>query len=62
MKKTNVNLIRIIKPIAYMDVNKYTQYASYTKSNNRYYINRGSAGGLSISSKNVIVLAEGVML
>lgn len=56
------HLIKINGHVAYMDVNKYTQEASYNSLTNRYYVNRGVAGGLSISAKRCTKLASGVIL
>lgn len=54
---SNVYLIEINKPIAYMPLDKYVQYATKGPGE-RFYVDRGSAGGLSISSKSVTVLAQ----
>ena len=57
--KLNTYLIKITKPIAYMPVDRYIQTASKGPGN-RFYINKGAAGGRSISDKNVKILACGV--
>lgn len=56
---SNVYLIEINKPIAYMDMDKYIQEATKGPSE-RFYINRGSGGHMSISSKNVTILAQSI--
>jgi len=60
VQPTNVYLIKIHGPVAYMDVDKYTQFASKGPEG-RFYVNRGAAGGLSISDKRVTILAQGIM-
>ena len=57
--KLNTYLIEITKPIAYMPRDKYIQTASKGPGN-RFYINKGAAGGRSISDKHVKILACGV--
>lgn len=54
---SNVYLIRIEKPIAYMPIDNYVQWASKGPGE-RFFINRKSAGHISISAKNVTVLAQ----
>jgi F0F1-type ATP synthase epsilon subunit len=56
---SNVYLIEINKPIAYMDMDKYIQEATKGPSE-RFYINLGSAGHISISSKSVTILAQNI--
>lgn len=53
----NVFLIQINKAIAYMPIDNYVQWATKGPGE-RFYINRKSAGYISISSKNVTVLAQ----
>lgn len=55
----NTYLIEITKAIAYMPMDRYIQEASKGPTG-RFYVRRGSAGGLSISEKNVKILACGV--
>jgi len=57
---SNVYLIEIIKPVAYMPLDNYIQYASKGPGE-RFYVNRKAAGGLSISAKKVKVLAQCIM-
>lgn len=57
--RLNTYLIKITKAIAYMPVDRYTQTAS-KGPRERFYVNRGAAGGISISAKNVQILACGV--
>lgn len=50
-------VIEITKPIAHMKMENYYQKTPLWKTKGeRIYINRGSAGGLSISTKNIKVL------
>ena len=58
--QSNVYLIEINKTISYMPLDKYIQEAS-KGPNNRFYIHRGAAGGISISEKNITILACGVL-
>lgn len=53
----NNYLIRINKPIVFMPVDRYVQWASIGPQG-KFYIDRGSAGGISISIKSVTVLAQ----
>ena len=53
----NLFYIKIHKAIAYMPVDMYTQWASKGPKD-RLYVSRGVAGGLSISEKNVTILAQ----
>mgnify|MGYP000884097192 FL=1 len=55
----NTFLIGITKAISMMPLNRYIQEASRSGTG-RFYVNRGAAGGLSISEKNVRILASGV--
>jgi hypothetical protein len=57
--KLNSYIIKITKAIAYMPVDRYIQTASMGPRD-RFYVNRGAAGGLSISAKNVEILACGI--
>lgn len=57
---SNVYLVRIEKPIAYMPVDRYVQWASKGPGE-RFYVNRGPAGGRSIGAKSVTVLAQRIM-
>jgi hypothetical protein len=50
--------IKIIKTISYMPPEKYEQVASYNSNNKRFYVKRGSAGGISIGLKSVEVLEK----
>jgi len=56
VRRANVDLIRIEGYVAHMPPERYIQEASRGPGN-RYYVTRGAAGGLSISSKRVTVLA-----
>jgi hypothetical protein len=57
---SNVYLVEILKPIAYLSLDKYIQEASYGPGE-RFYINRGSAKNISISAKNVDILAQNLI-
>ena len=57
--KLNTYIIRINKAYAYMPLHLYTQEASKGPEG-RFYVNRGAAGGISISEKNVTILAYGI--
>jgi hypothetical protein len=57
---SNVYLVEILKPIAYLSLDKYIQEASKGPGE-RFYINRGAAKHLSISSKNVRILAQNII-
>ena len=59
MKITPANsyLIKILGTVAYMPVDRYTQWASLGPEG-RFYVWRGAAGGLSISQKRVVILAQ----
>lgn len=59
IRPSNVFLIEIIKPIAYMPIDKYQQWASY--NNGRFYISRGPRGYISVSEKSVKVLAQRIV-
>jgi hypothetical protein len=59
MMKLNTYLVRIEKALAYMPLDKYTQWAS-GRAPGRLYVKRGCGGGISISSKSVTILAQGV--
>lgn len=50
--------IEIIRPIAYMPLDMYTQVASYNDTTKRFYIRRGAAGGISIGLKSVKILEK----
>lgn len=56
IQRSNTDLIKIKGYISHMSPELYIQEA-HRGPGNRYYINRGSAGGISISAKRVIVLA-----
>lgn len=58
--KSNCYLVKILISIAYMPVDRYIQTASKGPGE-RFYVTRGSSGGLSISSKSVEILACGVI-
>jgi hypothetical protein len=60
VRPSNVYLIEIIKPIAYLPLDKYTQYASKGPGE-RFYINKGAAGRKSIGAKSVKILAQCVV-
>lgn len=50
-------VIEITKPMAYMSPDKYFQAVPYQHTQGeRIYINKGSAGGVSISTKHIKVL------
>lgn len=57
---SNVYLIEILIPIAYLSLDRYIQYASKGPGE-RFFIRKGSSGVKSISSKNVIVLAQNII-
>lgn len=57
---TGVDLVRIEIYIRYMPVERYVQFASSSHGGSRRYVDRGSAGGLSISAKNCTILACGI--
>jgi hypothetical protein len=56
----NTYLIEITKILAYMPLDRYTQWASKGPGE-RFFVKKGSSGGTSISSKNVIVLAQSIV-
>ena len=60
VRPSNVYLIKIHKPLAYMDPKYRTQWA-LKGPGERFYINRGAAGGISISTKRVTILAQGIL-
>lgn len=56
---SNVYLIEIIKPIAFLSFDRYIQEA--TKGpDNRFYIDKGSPGRKSIGDKSVKILAQNI--
>lgn len=55
----NSFLIRIERPVAFMPVDKYIQEATKGPGE-RFYVTRGTSGGLSVSAKNCTVLACGI--
>jgi hypothetical protein len=57
VRPSNVYLIEIIRPIGYLPLDKYTQYASKGPGE-RFYIDKGAAGRKSIGAKSVRVLAQ----
>ena len=57
---SNVYLIEILKPIAYMPVDRYIQFASFNPQTNLFYVSRGARGTTSISLKNVKILAQNI--
>lgn len=57
---SNVYLIEINIPIAYLPLDMYTQYASKGPGE-RFFIRKRSAGVKSISAKNVTVLAQNIL-
>jgi hypothetical protein len=57
---SNVYLIEILIPIAYMPLDKYIQEASFNPYTNRFYVRKGAAGATSVSIKNVKVLAQNI--
>lgn len=57
---TNVFLIEITKAIAFMPMDMYTQWASRSE-NNKFYVSRGARGYVSISAKNVTILAQQII-
>jgi hypothetical protein len=59
VEKSNIYLIQINKPIAYMDQDLYVQEATKGPCE-RFFIHRGVAGPISISSKSVTVLAQNI--
>jgi hypothetical protein len=54
---SNVYLIEILKPIAYLPLDMYIQYASKGPGE-RFFIHKGARGVKSISAKSVEVLAQ----
>lgn len=60
VKASNVYLIEILIPIAYLPLDMYIQYASKGPGE-RFFIRKGSAGVKSISSKNVNILAQDII-
>jgi len=59
---TNVYLIEILKPIAYLPLDKYIQEASFNPQTNLFYIDKGSRGRGSVHLRNVKVLAQKILL
>jgi hypothetical protein len=59
VEKSNIYLIQINKPIAYMEQHMYIQEATKGPGE-RFYIHRGVAGPISISAKSVTVLAQNI--
>jgi hypothetical protein len=57
VKPSNVYLIEIIRPIGYLPLDKYIQYASKGPGE-RFYIDKGAAGRKSIGAKSVKILAQ----
>lgn len=56
----NTYLIEITKILAHMPLDRYTQWASKGPGE-RFFVKKGSGGAKSISSKNVIVLAQSIV-
>ena len=54
---SNVYLVEILKPIAYLPLDRYIQYASKGPGE-RFFIYKGAAGGKSIGAKSVKVLGQ----
>ena len=54
----HVFTVEITKPIAFLSDNYRVQEASLSYDKKRFYIQRGSAGGITISVNNVNVLAQ----
>ena len=57
---SNVYLVEILKPIAYLSLDKYIQEASKGPGE-RFYINGGAARSISIGAKSVKVLAQNII-
>ena len=57
---SNVYLIEILKPIAYMPVDRYIQEASFNPQTNLFYISRGERGAAVVSLRNVRILAQNI--
>ena len=57
VRPSNVYLIEIIRPIGYLPLDKYIQYASKGPGE-RFYIDKGPAGRKSIGVESVKVLAQ----
>lgn len=57
---TQIFLIEIHGHVKWMDRDKYTQWA-FRSPPGRFYVNRGAAGGLSISDKRVTILAQKIL-
>jgi len=60
VKQINSYLIKINRPIAYMPLEMYIQYATKGPIG-RFYVSRGASGGISISEKNVTILPCGIV-
>lgn len=60
IEPSNVYLIEILKPIAYLPLDMYIQYASKGPGE-RFFIRKRSVGGKSISAKSVKVLAQNII-
>lgn len=57
IEPSNVYLVEINIPIAYLPLDMYTQYATKGPGE-RFFIRKGSRGVKSISTKSVTVLAQ----
>lgn len=57
VRPSNVYLIEIIRPIGYLPLDKYIQYASKGPGE-RFYIDKGPAGRKSIGAESVKILAQ----
>ncbi len=57
VRAKNIYLIRINKAMSYMSEDMYVQWATKGPGD-RFYVRRGSAGHISISSSSVTILAQ----
>jgi hypothetical protein len=57
---SNVYLVEILKPIAYLPLDRYIQEASKGPGE-RFYISKGSAGHKSIGACSVRILAQNII-
>jgi hypothetical protein len=60
--KPGTYLIRILKPLAYMDLDKYIQFANYNSIQKRFFVHKGAAGWKSIGLKSVEILASPITI
>lgn len=60
--QSNVYLIRIEKPVAYLPLHLYEQWATLSTDKRLFYFSRGGRGIAQVSVENVTVLACGINL